>query len=170
MRTVESPDNREYEYKPRWSVILLGVLFFGVLAVVFAALAHWKRGIVRFGFTIIPPEAAEVFWWCFAAVSFGFIFYCVLLAILRLIRPQRIVFTPAAITLPKSRWSSAEIAVPYLAITDLSFSQANGQRLLRVTHAGGKITISSWFLPTDEQFEQVRHLLEELVKAQKAPA
>lgn len=165
---MESLDNREYEYKPRWSVILLGILFFGALAVVSAALAHWKQGIVRFDITILSPEAAEVFWWCWVAVNLGFILYCVLLAVLRLIRTQRIVLTPTAVILPKSRWSSAEITIPYLVITDLSFSQANGQRLLRIRHAGGTVTISSWFLHTNEHFDQVRYLLEELVGVQKA--
>ncbi len=94
--------------------------------------------------------------------------YGVLLAVFRLVRSQRILFTSTAIIVPRSRWSSAEIAIPYLAITDLSSSQANGQRLLRITYEGRKVSITSWFLPTNGHFEEVCYLLEELVKAAKS--
>jgi hypothetical protein len=155
--------DREYEYKPRWSFILLAVLFCAAGAVVFAALAHWRQPVVGFGVKMLTADKAEVFWWCFVAADIGMFLYVVLLAVLRLVRIQRIVFTPTAIIVPKSRLSSTEITIPYSAITDVSFSKGNGQRLLRITHEGGKNTISSWFLATNEGFDEVHHLVEELV-------
>ncbi len=143
------PLDREYEYKPRWSHILLAGSLSGGLAAIVAALGHWTHAI---------------FVSLVAIANWGF------LVVRRLFRPQRIVFTSTAVILPKSHWSSAEITVPYMAITDLSVSHFIGQRLLTTSHAGGKTTISSWCLPTDEHFEQVRYLLEELVKAQRAKA
>ena len=156
--------DRQYEYKPRWSVIAISMLFFAALAVVFGALAHARRPIARFGVKILSAEAAAVFWWCFVVVCLAPMLYGLMLAVSRLVHSQRIVFTPTAIIVPKSRWSSAEVTIPYLAITDLSFSQANGQRLLRITYGDRKITLTSWFLPANRQFEEVRYLLEELVQ------
>ncbi len=167
---MEESRDRIYEYRPRWSVILLGIFFFAVGAVVFAAMACWKVPIARFRIMRLPAEATEAFWWCCLVGCLGGVLYCVLLAVSRLTRTQRVIITPVAVIMPMSRWSSAEITIPYMTIRDLSFSQANGQRFLTITHEDGKNTITSWFLSRNEDFEEIRCLLGELVKAAKPEA
>ena len=81
------------------------------------------------------------------------------MAVHRLNRTQRIVVTPLAIIVPKGRFSSREVTIPYADISDLSVSHVYSQKFLKITHRGGTATIASSFLPKKEDFEEVLHRL-----------
>jgi hypothetical protein len=68
---------------------------------------------------------------------------------------QRIAFGPATVVVPVSRWSHDEKEIAYRDILELSEVTANGQRFLRVTHAGGEYRINAALLPSRAAFAEV---------------
>jgi hypothetical protein len=158
MSTIE----QEYAYKPRWTVILLGALGFGACAVVLGIKAHTNdRGVRLFRLIELPEQGATVLYWVLCVLAGGFVLAAALGSVRRMTRPQRIAFTATAILVPKSPWSSEEVAVNYATITRLSLTPGSGQRVLKVTHAHGQFTIAATLLPTRQAFEEVHELLEE---------
>jgi hypothetical protein len=153
---------REYEYKPSWAAILLGGGFFALCAAFFVVRAGGNdRGLIINGVIRLSPEGATIFYWVLFGLSAAFVAAAALLVLHRLNLRQRIAFTPDAVLLPKSRWSSEERRVAYSAITGLSRSEVYGQRFLRVSYDGGAVEIAASMLPSREVFEEVTALLRE---------
>jgi len=151
---------REYEYKPKWALILLCSGFFGICAVVLGLKAFKNdRGLNISGILELSPENAKGFYWVLCWLSVGFVVAAGVLAVTRLWLRQRVAFTQSSILLPRSRWSSEEIVIDYEAITGLSTSAVAGQRFLHLRHRGGKQTITASLLPSKAAFEEVCELL-----------
>ncbi len=156
----------DYEYKPRWLVILFGVLLCGTGTTVCAGLALSNFGLRIWGIRL-PPEIAACTWWTLAVTSLGGGCLFLLMAVHRLIRTQRIVLTPTAIIVPKGRFASKVGVIPFSTITDLSVFQVYSQRLLKITHQDGTATVVSSWLPEKEDFEVVQKMLAERVEQSK---
>ena len=151
---------REYTYKPRWTLIVFCAVFFGLMAVSLGAKAHSNdRGVILNWVIKLSPSGATTFYWIFCACSVGFVAIAAFLACHRLIFHQRIVFGPTALLVPASRWSSAEQQIGYRDIQALSRAQVSGQRFLYVTHSGGQYVITAFMLPSTAVFEEVCALL-----------
>jgi len=151
-----------YEYKPRWTAILLGVIVCGTGATITAALAVSGFGLKILGVRL-PPEIAAGTWWTLAVTALGGVLLFVLLAVHRLIRIQHVLLTDLAIVVPKGRFTSKVVGIPFSTITDLAISQVYGQRFLTITHRGGVATIASSLLPTTVDFDAVHKMLAERV-------
>jgi hypothetical protein len=136
MMDMAQPQDHEYEYKLRWTAILFGVLLCGTGATVAAALAVSGCGLRIMGIRLTPELAAGT-WWAMAVTSLGGGFLFLLMAVQRLIRIQRLILTPAAIVVPKGRFSAKVVMIPYSTITDLSVSQVHWQKFLRIDHQRG---------------------------------
>jgi hypothetical protein len=150
----------KYEYKPQWSGVLLAGGFFGLGAVVFGASAYSNdRGRVINGVLALSVWAETIRLWILCCLSGGFALLSLAGLVRRLTAQQRIVFTRASIIVPRSWWSSEEVAIEYRQIIALSTWELAGQRLLHVTHSGGKHIINASFLPTKTAFEEVCTLL-----------
>lgn len=156
--------DQEYEYKPPWSGILFGVLVFGAFSAIGVFAARSNQGLVINGIARLSPQGAAVFWWVLTAISFGFVLVAILMACHRVIRSQRIVLTPTAIIVPKSRWSHEEIAIPYARIADIAESQAGKHRFLKILYFHGKIEIQASMLPTRMAYETIRETLKEALE------
>lgn len=161
--------DHEYEYKARWSAILLGVLLCGAGATVAAALAGSNRGLIIHGIKL-SPEMAACFWLSMTILALGGVLLFLLMAFHRLIRTQRIVLTPTAIIVPKGRFSSKMVIIPFSTITDLSVSKVSSQRFLKITHQCGATTIASSFLPMKTDFQSIFHALAERVEGERSVA
>jgi hypothetical protein len=160
---------REYEYKPRWKPIVLGIAFFGLAAVFLGSeAAHNDRGLVINRFIELGPEGATAFYWMLTACGVGFVVIGVLLAHHRTTYQQRLVFGTAAVTVPASRWSREVKEIVYREIWKLSTATVGSQRFLYVLYAGGRYTITAAMLPSTELFEEVCELL--TAKVQEALA
>ena len=147
---------RQYDYRPKWTIIVLCALFFGACALVLGAKAHENdRGLIINGIIELEPGGATIFYWVLAALSIGFVVAAGFLAIVRLTLHQRIGLTETCITIPRSRWSSEEVAVPFGEIVDLSTSQVSGQRFLNIVYNGGKFTLTASMLPRKEDFDEI---------------
>src|SRR5437764_8884261 len=138
---------RQYEYKPRWSHVLLLGSFCTLLAA--SAIAH------------ASPETSPVMYWIVLVVSFAGVAWSGVLAVDRLFFRRRVAFTSTSLLLPKP-WSFLhEEVIYYEAITglDVSIVVEHGPRCLYLTHGGGRREIPEAMLPSRAAFEEVCALL-----------
>lgn len=157
---------REYDYKPKWTLIVLCALFFGLAAVVLGVKAASNdRGVIINGIIELDPDGATIFYWVLCVCGVGFVAISAFLAYHRLTFHQRLAFGPAAVILPRSRWSAEDKVIAYRDISALSTARIYGQRFLYVTHAGGPSTIMASMLPSKAAFDEVCELLEDKVRA-----
>jgi hypothetical protein len=160
---------REYEYKPKWTLILFCALFFGLCAVVLGVkAARNDRGLIINGLFELGPGGATTFYWVLCAGGVGFVVLVAFLAYHRLRFRQRLAFGPAAVTVPVSRWSAQEKEIAYRDISALSTAQISGQRFLYITHPGGRYTITASMLPSKAAFAEVCALLEDKVRVARS--
>src|SRR5258708_29914814 len=104
---------RQFDYRPKWTVIILCALFFGACALVLGAKANANdRGLIINGIIELSAGGATVFYWVLAALSIGFVVIAGFFAIVLLTIHQRITLTNTSITIPRSRWSSEEVSFP----------------------------------------------------------
>lgn len=161
------PD-RQYEYKANLPTLLLGVLLFGVAALFFSYKARSNvRGLIINGIITLSPEGATIFWWVFAGLSVAFVLAGIAGAILAMIFTQRVVLTARCLIVPKSRWSSKEVEIPYSSIIGVSDWQYRGNRCIIIRHQGGKATISSLMLTSKAGYNEIRFSLAERIEASK---
>jgi hypothetical protein len=160
--------NRQYDYRPKWTIIILCALFFGACALVLGAKANGNdRGLIINGIIELSAGGATGFYWVLAALSIGFVVVAGFLAIVRLTVHQRIGLAETSITMPRSRWSSEEIAVPFGEIVELSASEVSGQRFLKIAYNGGKFTLTASMLPKKEDFDEICSLVRQGVNASR---
>ena len=151
---------RQYEYKPRWSHVLLVGGFCSLLAASVIARAS--------------PEDLGLLYWIVLVVSFAGVAWSGVLAVDRLFFRRRVAFTSTSLLLPKP-WSFwQEETIDYQAITGLDVSKVaeHGPRCLYVTHGGGRREIPEAMLPSRAAFAEVCALLTARVRVseQMSPA
>ncbi len=139
---------RAFDYKIKWWVILLFAGVFGLGAVL---LGHKASGN--------DPDNLPGLYWVLCALSIWFVARAGAWTVGRLLLRHRVAFTRTCLLVPKSMWSSEEVAIEYQAITGLSTSTLSGPRRLYVTHPGGRHTILSGLLPSEAAFDEVCELL-----------
>ncbi|WP_439624638.1 hypothetical protein [Gemmata sp.] len=162
-------DVREYEYRPRWTMIVFCAAFFALCAAVLGSkAANNDRGLIINRIIELGPDGATTFYWVLTALSGGFVAMAAFLAYHRVTFQQRLVFGPAAVTVPASRWSREEKEIAYRDIVALSEATIGGQRFLHVAHPGGKYSITASMLPSKAAFAEVCELLAVRVQAAHA--
>ncbi len=167
MRATE----REYEYKARWSTIVVAAILFGAAAIVLAAKAESNdRGLVINGIVELSTDGATLFYTVLSAVSIVFVILAGILACLRIAAPQRVALTRESVVVPRSSWSRRETSVGFRDITGLSVSEVYGQRFLKVLHAHGKVTLAASMLPRREDFDDICGEIAARVEAARDPA
>lgn len=158
--------NRQFRYGPKWTVIVFCALFFGACAIVLGAKAKGnERGLILNGVIEFSPTGATIFYWVLAALSAGFVVVAGFLAVMRLALRQRIAFTETCLMVPRSKWSSEEVTVPFRDVLELTRAEASGQRFLTIVHPGGKFTLIGWMLPKKQDFDELWQGLSEGVNA-----
>jgi hypothetical protein len=63
------------------------------------------------------------------------------------------------ITLPESRWSKQELALPIAELKRLELSDTNGQRWIEFYHGGRRFSIVGLMLPAKSDLDQIMTLL-----------
>src|SRR4051794_30558933 len=107
-------DVREYEYRPKWTTIVLCSVFFSVCTVVLGAkAANNERGVIINHVIELGPDGATAFYWVLTSLSGGFVLLAAFLVYHRVTFRQRLVVGPAAVTVPASRWSREEKEIAY---------------------------------------------------------
>jgi hypothetical protein len=163
--------DRQYDYRPKWTIIILCALFFGACALVLGAKAFGnERGLIISGIIELSADSATVFYWVLTGLSIGFVGVAGFLALVRLTVHQRIALTETSITIPLSRWSSEEVQVQFSEIIQLSASEVSRQRFLKIVYNGGKFTLTASMLPRKEDFDAICVALSQGVKVARAYA
>jgi hypothetical protein len=161
----------QYHYRTKWTVIVLSGLFFGACTLILGAKAISNdRGLIINGIIELSPGEARIFYWVLAALSIGLLLVAGFLAILRLTLHQRIRLTATSITIPRSRWSSQELVVPFAEIVELSLSDVSGQRFLKIEFNGGKFTLNASMLPSKGDFDDICAAVNQGAKASRPGA
>jgi hypothetical protein len=161
---------REYAYRPKWSLIAFCAAFFGLCAVVLGSkAANNDRGVIISRIIELDPDGATAFYWALTAGSGAFVAVAAFLAYHRLAYRQRLAFASATLIVPASRWSRFEKMIAYRDIRELSERSISGQRFLDIVHVGGKYTINAAMLSSQVAFEEVRRLLAAKVREAQSP-
>lgn len=148
--------DRHFDYRPRWTIILLCVLFFGAGAAFMGAKAAGNdRGLILNGILELSPAGATIFYWVISALCLAFVALAAVMAVVRLMIPQRITLSEKSITVPRSRWSSEEVVIPYATISECNLSEVSGQRFVKIVHPGGTVTLTASMLPRNEDFDEI---------------
>jgi hypothetical protein len=141
---------RQYEYQPKWWVILLiaGHCILGATVGAYKIAHPW-------------PENLPALYWILFVWSLLGLARMGAAAIERLSLRRRVAFTPTSLLLPKPGWSSEEEVIDYQTITGLKLSSSGGgrPRYLDVTHRERRRRIAEAFLPSKAAFEEVCRLL-----------
>ena len=149
-------NEREYEYKPKWWVIVLGIAMFGPAAILFGTKAAYNdRGLIINRVIELWPLGATIFYSVLAAASLGFVAICMFLLYLRLAYQHRIVIGPTGLVVPATRWSAHERVIAYRDIQGLSITTVSGERFLYIEHPDGRHTIVASMLPSKDDFEDI---------------
>jgi hypothetical protein len=147
---------RQYDYQPKWWVILLiaGHSILGAAVGAYKIAHPW-------------PENLPALYWALLVFSLLGLAWIGVVAVERLSLRRRVAFTPTSLLLPKPRRSSGEEVIDYQAITGLKLSgcRGGGARYLYVTHRDGRRRIAEAFLPSKAAFEEVCRLLTARVRA-----
>jgi hypothetical protein len=131
----------------------------------------------------------RLFYWVICGLCIGLAALVGARAVERLLLRRRVALTPTCLLLPKSLWSSVEVAIDYGAITGLCLSagvyapwasrvaincqattglptsKVSRARFLYVTHTGGRRRIAAAELPSQAAFEEICGLLAARVRA-----
>ena len=151
---------QEYEYKTKWTAIVLCAAFSGLCTVVHGSKALSNdRGLIINHIIELGTDGATTFYWFLTSGSAGFVVATAFLAYHRVAFRQRITFGPAGVTIPASRWSRDKKEIAYRNIQALSPATLGGQYFLYVMHSGGKYVITASMLTSKAVFEEVRDLL-----------
>jgi hypothetical protein len=146
----------QYDYQPKWWVILLiaGHSILGASVGAYKIAHPW-------------PENLPALYWALLVFSLLGLARIGVVAVERVSLRRRVAFTPTSLLLPKSGWSSGEEVIDYQTITGLKLSGSRGgePRYLYVTHRDGRRRIAEAFLPSRAAFEDVCRLLTDRVGA-----
>ncbi len=156
---------KQYDYKPKWTIVFLAGGFFALCAVSFIYLALTDdRGAVINGIVRLSPTGAKVFYWVLAALSSGFVVAAALIAYVRLTVTQRIAITTDGILFPAGGWTSQECYVAFRDIVALKRLEAYGEVFLYVYAGGLRYTVIKGMLPDKGGFEDIVSTLEAQTK------
>ncbi|REK29516.1 MAG: hypothetical protein DWQ42_03475 [Planctomycetota bacterium] len=152
---------REYEYRPRWKVIIFVATFFGVCSIFFGHRAVTnEQGLVVNGIISLSPNTATIFYWVLCGLGVGFVAISALMVVHRFTSNQCIVITELAIVLPTSRWLSEQTTIPFDDIESLFGNEVFGQRFLYIFRKDGmRFTVHASMMPTNGAFDELRDLL-----------
>ncbi len=157
---------REYDYHPKWRVILLGILFFGLCAVVLGMKANGNTsGISISGAIELSPDSATTLYWVLMGLSIAFACVGVALAIGRLALNQQIAYNQDALVFPKARWSRDVVTVPFVDVVEVSVAKASRYRYMKIVYRGGKFTIADSLLPRSRDFDELHKAITDRVRA-----
>lgn len=162
MKTIDHP------YRPKAWTMAWACLFFGAIAALMIVQATSNdRGLVVNGVVHLASRGATVFFWGMAAVCGLFVAVGIPAVWVSLFGAHRLVLTAEGLSAPRSGLSRKATVVPLGSITGLDVQVIQGQRMLNIRHAAGKLTVMQSWLPNEAAFDE---LLGALAAAVEAPA
>ena len=100
------------------------------------------QGLILEGI-FLPREVATAFYWVMCAALSGLFTLTVVFAMQARLHPRRISFSEDSVSLPKSRWSSRNVAIPCATILDIAHVKLRGHVFLYVKHGNVRTIVTS---------------------------
>lgn len=140
---------QEYQCKPDSTGIVIGficAIFFGGGGVLVLIVGD-------------PDEGSATRHWLMMTLCISMGVGGGLMAYFELTARQRIAFGESRLMIPRSRWSSREVEVPYSHIMQLSIEKHGERRNLRIDYLDGGYTLMDAKLPKKEDLDAIFHEL-----------
>jgi hypothetical protein len=151
---------KQYQYKPKWSMVFLVGSFFGLGTALFAYLAITNdRGLIINGLIRLSPYGARLFYWILAVLSFAFVLAAAFMAFVRLTNIQRIAVTQDGMLFPARRWTKRESHVSFTSMTAFERLEIQDQAFLHVYASGQRYTVVRDMLPDQGDFDEIVSIL-----------
>ncbi len=150
---------REFTYKPRVIPMVLGIVFFGVCAVVAGFIARSDEERVRVFFMELSGEKAAIFYWILCGLSVGFVLVAIFGLMTRPLRNHRITIDNAALAMPRFIWSRNDTVVLLDEILEVEMMKIRRERFMVVHHGHGRLNISQSMMADRSEFEELYRLL-----------
>lgn len=147
-------------YNPKWRMIALVILFFGVCSVFMALEAmDNKTGLIINGVIKLDTVGATIFYWVISALAAGFVLLGFLLMGLRILRHQILELGTESLLLPSGFMQRKLSTITYEDIEKVSEVEVSGQRFLYVNAKGIRYTITASLFPDKKIYEEVKNFL-----------
>ena len=145
--------DREYPYQIKAAIPILWGAAFGLGAIAFTISATTNdRALILEG-VWMPKEAATIFYWLMSIVGTGVFVMSIHFAFQSRLHPKRILLSEHSVAIPKARWSSRMISIPYATIFDMAQIKLRNQRSLYITHPGGRTIVNSNLFATEGDYD-----------------
>lgn len=149
---------KTYEYRPKWSLLLLGILFFSGCSAFIAYEAYSNnRGLIINRIIKLDISEATVFLWILC--SFGILLVCmgVIGVVVRLINPKTsISLNQDFIELPTGFLIKKKARVEFSRIIELQDRTVYNQVFFEIKTNNKKYSISRSLLPNHFEYEELR--------------
>lgn len=159
----------KYLYKPRWKVILLGIIFFGACAAFMLYKAKTNdRGLIIDNLIELDTEQASVFFAVIGCLSAGFVLLAIG-GIYMVLRDQHyLIVNEQELIIPPVMFGRKGYKVPLSGPFSLSETEVNGQTMLKITAAGKSRTIVQSMFESDSYYFEARAKLYAIQKQRSA--
>ncbi len=157
--------DQEYPYQIEAAIPILWGIALGLGAIAFTISAMTNMRALILNGIFIPQEAATIFYWVMSVVSSGVFVMSVHFAIQARLHPKRISLSEHSVSIPKARWSSRMVSMPYGTIADMAQIKVRGQRFLYITHPGGRTIVNSSLFTAEADYDSFCQSLMERVNS-----
>ena len=152
---------KQFEYKPKWTMILVAGAFFLACTVVFAYLATVNQGgITLNGFIRLSPAGARLFFGLAAGTMCLFVIAAVILAVSRAGTSFSIAIKEDGLLLPSGQSRPKQDHVLFRDITEIKQAEFHGSAFLYIYANGLRYTVLRDMLPNREAFEELVAVLQ----------
>ncbi|PCJ67723.1 MAG: hypothetical protein COA58_00890 [Bacteroidetes bacterium] len=153
-------EEKRYTYKPKTTTFIFPILFFLICAVVLGKLALQNKEVLLInGILELNVSQATTFYW----VLFTFSVLLILSGSFALLKGfmsfREIVVTGKQISAPKSGISSKIIHIEFHNISNIDVIEINRQKMLKIIHSEGTLTIPKNMLSGRGEFDELFLLL-----------
>jgi len=159
-----------FPYKPKLIPAILAILLFGGAAIFMTHQAmNNDRGLILNGIIKFSVEGATVFYWALAVFSTILPFLGLLTIIQSLTVKREITIRKNNFTSPKNSFSSKEITMNFLEISDIHIQEIQKNKSLVIFDGKEKLIIPEQMLSDKKSFEQLSIIISEKASRKKSP-
>jgi hypothetical protein len=152
------PNDLVFPYKPNVRNLVLGIAFFGVIAMFMAERAETNtRDLIIEGFIRLGPDGANVTYWILAGVSIAFVAAALLGIWSALTNKTGLVLGEKELVIPPTIFRGGDLAIPYADIAAIRHSSAYKQQFLVITRRTGRpARLAASMFQSEQEFAQAR--------------
>ena len=150
---------KKYQYGVKWKTVILGILFFGIMAAFscFMALTE-KRGLIIGHLIRLSGSGARIFYGIMCGVCLAFVLACVAAIWIKLNNKRSIIIDDLSILIPPGGFVLKTDHILFSSLNNIEEYQVRGIRMLILSHENKKRTLTSSMLKP-EDYNEIRAIL-----------